>query len=150
MKNKKGQIPPQALAIGGLILFLVVGIPLIISALNSVSCTDEKNKIDNLNNRLTGLNNQLISYQEQVRDLEGQLKEKENISNQLEDCMKNLADLERDLNKCQSSRDSFSILWIDVPITRPLIILLNISLVISIVSIFNVLRWLLFSDNKKK
>ncbi len=147
MINKNGVVPYQII-VG--IIVLAIFVPFLVATMKSVSCTDEKNKIDNLNNEIVGLNNQLVSYQGQINNLEEQLREKENLSNQLEDCKTNLGDLQEKLNNCQSLKDSFFIFGIiNVHLTKAWILLLNISLGISIISIFNILHWIFKKPRKK-
>ena len=85
--DKKGQIPPQLLAIGGVILFLLIALPIFSQVMDSISCQNEKGQIAKLQNMLSSCES-LNSW----------------LRNTLQDCQSNLNSSERNcLNRLNKS-----------------------------------------------
>jgi len=68
MRNKKAQVPPQALAIGGLILFVIFVLPALLNAITSVSCQNEKGEVSNLNGLLASCQNSNADLQNSLNN----------------------------------------------------------------------------------
>jgi len=142
--NKKGQLDPYTIggAIIGIILLLIL--PGIIS---DITCQDERENIERLTKQLSTCQGSAQETNQALINCENQLTQ---ISEENNNLKEKLTQLQKDLDICQSSKEYFPIFWItNISLTKEWILLLNISLGISIISIFNILRWL-YSSNKKK
>ena len=146
--NKKGQFDPYtlgAIAIG--ILILAIVIPFFTDAIADINCQDERQELERLNNQLAVCQGSEQQANEQLANCQGQLDPLIKENEELKD---RLSKLQEELNNCQKTKEYFPVFWLaNVNLTDTWIIILNISLGISIVSIFNILRWM-FSSNKKK
>ena len=94
--NRKGQIPPQLIAIIVGIVVLSILAPVFSELFNSIGCQREKGDIQNLQSQLAQCNNQLASNQAQAQD----------AINNLDECKKQLLDCQNNLQNCNTNYDN--------------------------------------------
>jgi len=130
--NKKGQIQ---------IYFIVAVVSIFLCIISySIGYNKGDSKTESI---LQELESQRIYSQQLERQLEGKDIELDNTLNELNNCVKGLENKSNELNECQSLRETLPIFWIaNVYLTNSWVVLLNISLGLSIVSIYNIFKWL--------
>lgn len=142
--NKKGQDPYTLIgAVLGIILLIAI-----IPSITNAFCQDEKAEIERLTNQLSvcqgseqETNQTLINCQNQLTQLS---QENDNLRGRL-------IKLQEELDTCQASKEYFPLFWLtNIGLTKSWIIILNISLGLSIISIFNIMKWILSSNKKRK
>lgn len=148
MKNKKAQLDPYT--IGGIaiaLLVLIIIIPLITDAISDINCQDERAELKKLLNQLSICQGSEQEANQLLTHCENQLAQ---LSQENNDLKEKLKKLQEDLDVCQSSKEYFPIFWLtDINLTKSWILILNISLGISIISILNILKWMFSSTNRK-
>lgn len=147
--NNKGQFDPYTLgAIGVGLLVIFVVLPLITNALADINCQDERQELESLSSQLAVCQGSEQQASEQLANCQGQLdpliQENEELKNEIDR-------LQQELSDCQNTKEYFPVFWIaNVNLTDTWVWILNISLGISIVSIFNILKWIFFPSKKRR
>ena len=94
--NRKGQIPPQLIAVIIGIVVLSILAPVFSELFNSIGCQREKGNIQDLQSQLNQCNDQLASNQATVQ----------NAITNLDDCKNQLSSCQNDLNNCNDNYDA--------------------------------------------
>ena len=137
--------------IGGAILFifaLFVLLPQLSHVISDASCQNEKKQVQDLQNQLNTCQGAQQQVGQSLKNCQDQLSK---LTKENEELLSNLTKVQGDLENCQKSKTYtyFPLFGITkINLTTGWIVVLNISLGLSLVSIFNILSWL-FKSKKK-
>lgn len=147
--NRKGQVDPYTIGGIALVIFLLVILgPIFSNIINSATCQNEKQEIESLKGQLSSCQN---TGQETTGLLESCQGELEKAKQKIEQLQNDLANANKELETCRNSREKLPIFGLtEVYLTTGWVWVINISFGLSIISIFNILKWLFWPKKKKK